>query len=114
MIYDASTLLSTIANLKASQGGFGSKETITVSRAWMRRDRRGVTIACAPTESFTDKRHYTSIVAPRYGDFIQNMTTGALQADTAQIMVPADGNSATSIAEDHIGESRAVQRSLHL
>ena len=40
------------------------------------------------------------IVAPRHRDFIQNTTTGALQADTAHIMAPADGNSVTATAED--------------
>ena len=72
-----------------------------------------MTIAYTPKESFTDKRHYTFIVAPGYGDFIQNMTTGALQTEAAHIIVPADGNSVTSIAEDRTGGSRPVQRSLH-
>ena len=42
------------------------------------------------------------IVAPRHRDSNQNMITGALQADIAHIMVPADGNFTTVIAiDDH-------------
>ena len=52
-------------------------------------------------ESFTDKRHYTIIVAPGHRDFIKNMTTDALQMGTALIMVPADGSVATAIAKDN-------------
>ena len=37
--------------------------------------------------AYTDKRHDTFIVAPRHQDFIKNVTTGALQADMALIMV---------------------------
>ena len=46
-------------------------------------------------ESFTDKRHYTIIVAPGHRDFIKNMTTDGLQTGTALIMVPEDGSVAT-------------------
>ena len=104
MINEASTLLSTIANLMAPPGELGSKETSTVSRAWVRTGRRGVTIACTPKESSTDKRHYIFIVAPGYGDFIQNMTTSALQADKTHIMVPADGSFTAAI---DIGDHKA-------
>ena len=41
------------------------------------------------------------IVAPSHRDSIQNMTTGALQANTAHIMVPADGSFTTAIAKDN-------------
>ena len=51
-------------------------------------------------ESFTDKRHYTIIVAPGHRDFIKNKTTDALQVGTALIMVAADGSFATAIAKD--------------
>ena len=37
-----------------------------------------------------NKRHYSVIVAPGHRGFIQNMDTGALQADTSHILVPAD------------------------
>ena len=73
----------------------------TLYTAGGRRERLGVTTACTTKESHTDKRHYTFIVAPSHRDFIHNMTTGALQADTAHIMVPADDNSTTVIAKDN-------------
>jgi len=60
---------------------------------------RGVTISCTTKEFFTDSYHYTVIDAPGHRDFIKNMITGASQADIALIMIPADGNFATSIAK---------------
>ena len=60
-----------------------------------------MTIACSSKESHTDKRHCT-IIALRHKDFILNMTTAALQADTAQVMVPAESSFTTAIAiDDH-------------
>ena len=41
------------------------------------------------------------IVVPVNRDSIQNLITGALQADTVQVMVPADSNSITVIAIDN-------------
>jgi elongation factor 1-alpha len=60
---------------------------------------RGVTISCTTKEFFTTSYHYTVIDAPGHRDFIKNMITGASQADIALIMIPADGNFATSIAK---------------
>jgi len=60
---------------------------------------RGVTISCTTKEFFTESYHYTVIDAPGHRDFIKNMITGASQADIALIMIPADGNFATSIAK---------------
>lgn len=64
--------------------------------------RRGVTISCTTKEFFTDTKHYTIIDAPGHRDFIKNMITGSSQADVALLMVPADGNFATSIAKGNI------------
>jgi elongation factor 1-alpha len=60
---------------------------------------RGVTISVTTKEFFTNSYHYTVLDAPGHRDFIKNMITGASQADIALIMIPADGNFATSIAK---------------
>jgi elongation factor 1-alpha len=60
---------------------------------------RGVTISVTTKEFFTKSYHYTVLDAPGHRDFIKNMITGASQADIALIMIPADGNFATSIAK---------------
>jgi elongation factor 1-alpha len=60
---------------------------------------RGVTISVTTKEFFTNSFHYTVLDAPGHRDFIKNMITGASQADIALIMIPADGNFATSIAK---------------
>jgi len=60
---------------------------------------RGVTISVTTKEFFTTSYHYTVLDAPGHRDFIKNMITGASQADIALIMIPADGNFATSIAK---------------
>jgi len=63
---------------------------------------RGVTIKATTKEFFTPSKHYTIIDAPGHRDFIKNMITGSSQADVALILVPADGNFATSIAKGNI------------
>jgi len=69
---------------------------------------RGVTIACATKEFFTESKHYTIIDAPGHADFIKNMITGASQADVALIMVPADGNFTTAIAKGNPKEGKIM------
>ena len=64
--------------------------------------------------------HYTIIDAPGHRDFIKNMITGASQADVGMLMVPADGNFATSIAKGNHkanevqGQTRQHARLLNL
>ena len=50
-------------------------------------NRHGGTIACTLKESCTKQRHYTFVVAPGHRGFIQDTTTGALQADMGHILV---------------------------
>jgi elongation factor 1-alpha len=51
----------------------------------------GVTMECTTYELYTGKLHYTSIDAPGHRDYIINEIAGALQAEVALIMMPADG-----------------------
>ena len=96
MINEASTLLSVVTNGKAPTEGTGLQGTGPLhcfqGSSWTARgrkeDRHGVTLDCTPKDSFVNKRHHTFVVAPGLRGFIQNMTTGALHADTGHILVP--------------------------
>lgn len=67
--------------------------------------KRGITISCTVKEFYTETKHYTIIDAPGHRDFIKNMISGASQADVGLLLVPADGNFATSISKDN-GQTR--------
>lgn len=82
--------------------------------------KRGITIICTTKEFFTPNFHYTIIDAPGHRDFMKNMISGACQADVGVIMVPADGNFATSLAKgdpkagEIKGQTRAHAQILNL
>src|SRR6476469_3699320 len=50
---------------------------------------RGITIAIAPVEYETEKRHYAHVDCPGHADYIKNMITGAAQMDGAILVVSA-------------------------
>ena len=72
IINEVPTLVNTVISSKVRREGFGSEKGVVI------------------------------IVVPWNRDSIQNVITGALQADTAQVLVPADSDSITVIAiDDH-------------
>jgi elongation factor 1-alpha len=72
---------------------------------------RGVTITCTTKEFFTPNYHYTIVDAPGHRDYIKNMISGSSQADVAILMIPADGNFATSIAKGNAKEGEVMGQS---
>src|SRR6201988_1244675 len=50
---------------------------------------RGITIAVAPVEYETSKRHYAHVDCPGHADYVKNMITGAAQMDGAILVVSA-------------------------
>jgi elongation factor 1-alpha len=75
---------------------------------------RGITIQCTTKEFFTTQYHYTIVDAPGHRDFIKNMISGASCADTAVLMVPADGGFTTAIAKgDHKANEVMGQTRMH-
>lgn len=82
---------------------------------------RGITINCNTKEFYTKSKHYTIIDAPGHKDFIKNMISGASQADSALLMVPAErGGFEAAIAKGDReagiieGQSRAHAKLLFL
>lgn len=81
---------------------------------------RGITINATVKEFFTDNYHYTILDCPGHRDFMKNMISGSSQADIGVLIVPADGNFATSLAKgdkkagEVKGQSREHARILNL
>ena len=81
---------------------------------------RGITISCTTKDFYTPNYHYTIIDAPGHRDFMKNMISGASQADVGVLLVPADGNFATSLAKgdrkagEIKGQTREHARILYL
>lgn len=83
----------------AEEYGKGSFVWAFVTDTTKEERSRGITINSTVKDFFTENYHYTIIDAPGHRDFMKNMISGASQADIGVIMVPADGNFATSIAK---------------
>ena len=71
---------------------------------------RGVTCL---QPGFYGRWHYTIIDAPGHRDFIKNMISGAVKADVAVLMVPADGNFTTAIQKETTRQVRCNKTRQH-
>ena len=77
--------ITKIAGLKG-EGSFVSYDEIDKAPE---EKERGITIATAPVEYETDKRHYAHVDCPGHADYIKNMITGAAQMDGGILVVAA-------------------------
>ena len=98
IINEASTLLDTVANLKAPAEVIGAERGRVLGHTKaFRFPRKEGEQAWSNHRLHAERLSHGQealhlIVAPGHKDSIQNMFTGALQADTAHIMVPAAGS----------------------
>ena len=89
---------------KADEQGKGSFAFAYYLDSCKEEQERGVTIQCNTKEFFTDSYHYTIVDAPGHRDYVNNMITGAGQADAALILVPAEkGGFEAAIAKGNRG-----------
>lgn len=82
------TLTSAITTIMSKKYG-GEARAYDQIDAAPEEKARGITIATAHVEYFSDKRHYAHVDCPGHADYVKNMITGAAQMDGAILVVSA-------------------------
>ena len=82
------TLTAAITMVLAKKGLSQIRTFDSIDNAPEERER-GITIATAPVEYSTAKRHYAHVDCPGHADYVKNMITGAAQMDGAILVVAA-------------------------
>ncbi len=82
------TLTAAITARQATKGMADFVSFENIDKAPEERER-GITIATAHVEYYSDARHYAHVDCPGHADYVKNMITGAAQMDGAILVVSA-------------------------
>ena len=82
------TLTAAITARQATKGMAEFVSFENIDKAPEERER-GITIATAHVEYYSDARHYAHVDCPGHADYVKNMITGAAQMDGAILVVSA-------------------------
>ena len=82
------TLTAAITARQATRGLADFVSFENIDKAPEERER-GITIATAHVEYYSDARHYAHVDCPGHADYVKNMITGAAQMDGAILVVSA-------------------------